>query len=87
MKDEIFGILEEGKCPQCGSKRVECHMQYGVDITRDMKGKIIRRHPKTGKRIKASNAWLAGKIEYGSEAQMGIYECKKCGWKSETLVT
>lgn len=78
--------FEEGNCcPVCGSSKVVLHMSFPLYVDYDMRGKqIIKDH--RGKRIyRPSNKLLAD--EYKSamfDYQWAFYECKKCGWKSET---
>ena len=60
-------------------------MQYPLSVTLDMKGKIVRINPRTGKRMKLSNRWKAYEFDYAmSYFQCAIYECNECGWKSDT---
>lgn len=85
MEDEILGVLEDCKCPQCGSKKVVCEIQFPLIVKMDMQGKVIRKHWKTGKRLKQSNEWKASMFENAThdEFQIAIYSCEKCDWKSK----
>ena len=72
-------------CPECGSIKVVCYMQYPVVKMYDMRGKEIIRNNE-GKRIyKPSNKILERKYKNceDGDCQCMNYVCEKCGWKSE----
>jgi len=85
MIDKTFGYIENGKCPKCGKKKVICIIQHPLIVEVDMQGKPIFRNAE-GKRKKVSNrdmAW-AFKGAISGEYQCANYNCKACGWISET---
>ncbi len=72
-------------CPECGSTKVVCYMQFPIVKMYDMRDKEIIRDKK-GKRIyRPSNKLLARKYKNceAGECQCTNYVCEKCGWKSE----
>lgn len=88
MKDRILGKIENGKCPECGKRKVICIAQYPLIVELDMKGRPIFKRWNDGSRIyKVSNARKAGEYEATlrkGEYQCINYQCEACGWISET---
>lgn len=87
MKDKLLGIIENGKCPKCGKRKVIAIVQYPLIVEKDLKGKPIFRRWKDKSRIyKVSNAMKASEYERAirEEYQCINYTCEACGWISET---
>lgn len=90
MTDNLYGLYKDGKCPHCKKRKLEADVQYAVVLRCDLNGKPIFRHPRTDKKIKASNARKAAKFEgiiNHSEVTCVTYVCGNCGWASETIVS
>lgn len=81
-------IIENGiyKCPECGSKRVTERLSASLVKSKDANtGRYI--NIITNKPYKMSNREKANEYDRASAEGIGCwnYECRKCGWISETL--
>lgn len=87
MKDKVLGIIDDGKCPICGKKKVICILQYPLIVEVDMKGKLIFKS--NSKRKKTSNQDMVSKFNSAirDEYQCANYQCESCGWISETYTS
>ena len=89
MTDNIFGIIENKKCPVCGKKKVICTIQYPAIITLDMRGIPIFKDYKGKRKYKPSNrdkARVFDTIIRSGEYQCAVYECEACSWQSKIYV-
>lgn len=88
QKDPISGFQEGSCCPKCGSTKVVCWIQFPLVAKFDMKGKEIIEDLKGNRVYRPSNQILAARYRHalGTEFECASYECKKCGWASETYV-
>lgn len=88
MLDDIFGVIENGKCPNCKKKKVVCIVQYPLIVNLDMKARPIFKDT-NGKRKKPSQRDMANmfkKALRSGECQCANYICESCGWMSETYI-
>lgn len=89
MKKMPIDEYGEGNCcPNCGSVKISVYYQYAMEVEEDLKtGREIIRDA-NGKRISnPSNRLLARLYKISQfEAQMWIYGCRRCGWRSEAFV-
>lgn len=86
MEDNILGVIKDSKCPECGSKKIICILQYPLIVEKDMKGRPIFKDGKGKRKYYPSNKDMARayKGALNDEYQCANYECKVCGWISET---
>lgn len=88
LKIPIDEYGEGNCCPKCGSMKISVYYQYPLEVEEDLNtGKEIFRDS-DGKRIyNLSNRTLARLYKLSQiDAQMEIFSCRKCGWKSEAFV-
>lgn len=84
-KIPITGLENGNCCPKCGSTKVVLQMQFPLIVEFDMKGKEIIKDFKGKRMYRPSNQILATLYKAAQlDFQCASYECKKCGWISET---
>lgn len=87
MKDKILGIIEDGKCPKCGKRKVVAIGQFPLIVELDMKGRpIFRRWTDDSRIYRVSNHRKASTFDEAirDNYQCLNYTCRSCGWVSET---
>lgn len=89
MEEKKEVIYKDGKvcCPVCGSKKITQHTNAALYKATDANtGKDI--DVSKNRPYKMSNREKAQAYEMASTEGVGCwsYECRKCGWTSETLV-
>lgn len=89
IKIPIDEFGEGNCCPECGSVKINAYHQFPVTACIDLKtGKERFYQYINGKwalKRKPSNrdkAWKYESAKY-NESQVTIYECRRCGWRSE----
>jgi uncharacterized Zn finger protein (UPF0148 family) len=74
-------------CPICGSKKITVHTSAALSKSEDANtGKYI--DTSTNRPYKMSNREKAAAYDRATTEGIGCwnFECRKCGWLSETLV-
>lgn len=87
---EKIAINEFGEgncCPECNSLKISVDYQFPLEVEIDLNThkEIIK--DCTGKRIyKPSNEILARRYKAAQmDAQLWIFSCRNCGWRSRTF--
>ena len=86
MVDNVLGIFEDGRCPNCKRNKLTCIIQYPLIVETDLNMVPIFRSRKTGKRKKPSNfdeACLFSATIHNAEYQCIQYICNACQWTSD----
>ncbi|HCL03787.1 MAG TPA: hypothetical protein DHW61_15510 [Lachnoclostridium phytofermentans] len=75
-------------CPNCESMKVSVLYQFPLSVEKDLNtNREILRDLDGNKIIKPSNRMLANRYKVSqNDAQLWVYECRKCGWKSNPFV-
>lgn len=86
MDNSIKYLTDDNKCPRCGSKKIVVRTQYPLIVIKNLRTEKEIFTDFRGKRIyKPSNRLLAELYKSAQiDSQCWNYECKKCGWISDT---
>lgn len=74
-------------CPVCNSMKISVDYQFPLEVEMDLNSSKEILRDFDGKRIyKPTNKMLARRYKKSQmDAQLWIFKCRKCGWRSETF--